>query len=207
MVNTETKRVQHIYDNVADRYDALIGLSERVFFGNGRAWVCEQARGQTLEIAVGTGRNFPYYPSTVSLTGIDISSAMLHIAQARAATLRRDVTLGVGDAQALAFPDSSFDTVVFTLALCSIPDERQALLEAKRVLRPAGQLLLLEHVRSPAPVVQAAQRVLNPLFVRVQGDHLLREPLDVITLEGFVVTRVERSALGIVERLAALKQA
>lgn len=65
----------------------------------------------------------------------------------------------------------------------------------------------MEHVRSPTAVVRAAQRVLDPLFVRVQGDHLLREPLHVITREGFVVTRVERSAFGMVERLAAFKRA
>jgi ubiquinone/menaquinone biosynthesis C-methylase UbiE len=58
----ETQRVRAFYDKVASNYDRFMGLSEKVFFGNGRSWVCRQASGQVLEIAIGTGRNFPYYP-------------------------------------------------------------------------------------------------------------------------------------------------
>jgi ubiquinone/menaquinone biosynthesis C-methylase UbiE len=100
-------------------------------------------------------------------------------------------------------PIKSFDTVVCTLGLCTIPDARRALTEARRVLRPGGQLLLLEHVRSPSAGVRAAQRLLDPLWVRFQADHLLREPLEHLQAEGFQVEHLERSKLGIVERIAA----
>jgi ubiquinone/menaquinone biosynthesis C-methylase UbiE len=203
----ETERVRRYYDDAAGKYDRLVGVVEKVLFGGGRRWVCGQAQGDVLEIAVGTGRNFPYYPADARLTGIDLSPAMLDIAQSRAQEMGRDVDLRVGDAQALDFPDGSFDTVICTLALCTIPAEQRAVAEAKRVLRPGGSFILLEHVRSPRLPVRTIQRALDPLFVRFGADHLLREPLDAVETEGFVVERLERSKWGLVERLAARKPA
>jgi ubiquinone/menaquinone biosynthesis C-methylase UbiE len=202
---TETARVQAFYDKIASSYDRFMGLSEKVFFGNGRSWVCSQASGKVLEIAIGTGRNFPYYPADIQLTGIELSPAMLALAKQKAAELGREVDLQVGDAQALPFPDVSFNTVVATLALCTIPDERQAVAEVKRVLRPSGRFLLLEHVRSPNRAVRAIQRVLEPLTVRFQADHLTRDPLPALEAEGFVIEQLERTKWGIVERIAAHK--
>lgn len=204
-VQAETVRVRQRYEAVADRYDRLIALSEKLLFGDGRAWARAHARGDVLEIAIGTGRNLPHYPDDPRLTGIDLSPAMLAIARRRAEQLGRVVDLRVGDAQALAFPDGRFDTVVATLALCTIPDDRAAVAEAKRVLRPGGRLGLLEHVRSPLRIVRAVQRLLDPLFVRCEVDHLLREPLCQVEAEGFVVEHLERSKWGIVERLSATK--
>ena len=198
-------RVRRFYDRIAPRYDRIIRIAEQLLFRDGRRWVCSQARGDVLEVAVGTGRNLPYYPADVRLTGIDVSPAMLEIARTRARRLGRQVDLRLGDAQALDFPASAFDTVVFTLALCSIPDDRTAVAEAVRVLRPGGSVLLLEHVRSPMRPVQAVQRFLEPLFVRFEADHLLREPLDHLRAAGLEIRRVERSSLGIVERVATRK--
>jgi ubiquinone/menaquinone biosynthesis C-methylase UbiE len=203
----ETERVRRYYDEFAQNYDRLIGYSEKLLFGGGREWVCAQASGDVLEIAVGTGRNLPYYPRDIRLTGIDISPAMLAVAQERANELGREVDLRAGDAQALEFPDARFDTVVSTLSLCTIPDDRRAVAEVRRVLRPGGRFFLLEHVRSPVRVVRVFQRVLDPIFVRFSADHLLREPLDDLAAEGFVIDRLERSTWGIVERVAAHKPA
>lgn len=199
----ENARVRRIYDRLAGNYDAGMRRCERLLFGGGRSWVCAQARGDTLELAVGTGRNLPFYPPDVRLTGIELSPAMLALARQRAQELDRAVDLREGDAQALDFPAASFDTVVCTLALCTIPDDRRAVAEAKRVLRPGGRFLLLEHVRSPHLAVRFGQRLLAPLFLRLEADHLLREPLDHLAAEGFVVERLERSKWGIVERVAA----
>lgn len=201
----ETARVRRRYDTVAARYDRYIRWAEWLFFGDGRRWVCAQARGEVLELAVGTGRNLPYYPADVRLTGIELSPAMLAIARRRARALGRAADLREGDAQALAFPDGRFDTVVCTLALCTIPDDRRAVAEAVRVLRPGGYLLALEHVRSPVRPVQAIQRLLDPLAVRRQADHLLREPLDHVRAAGLLVEHLERRKWGIVERLEARK--
>lgn len=206
MVN-ETERVRGIYDAAAGRYDKMIGLAEKLFFGSGRAWVCAQAHGEVLEVAIGTGRNLPLYPAEVRLTGIELSPAMLAIARTRARALGRAIDLRIGDAQALDFPDASFDTVVCTLALCTIPDDRMAVAEAIRVLRPGGRLLWLEHVRSPLLPVRAVERLLDPICVHIQADHLLREPLDHLAGTGMEIERVERTRWGIVERLAARKKA
>jgi ubiquinone/menaquinone biosynthesis C-methylase UbiE len=199
----ETGRVRELYEQEARHYDRRIAFFEKVLFGDGRRWVCSRARGDVLELAVGTGRNLDLYPPDVRLTGIELSPAMLDIARRRARDLGRDADLRVGDAQALEFSDGRFDTVACTLSLCTIPDDRAAVAEARRVLRPGGRLLLLEHVRSTRPAVRAAQRALDPLAVRFAADHLAREPLEHLTAEGFVVDEVERSKLGIVERVAA----
>lgn len=201
----ETERVRGIMDRLAPGYDRAMRLPERLLFGDGRQWVCARVGGEVLEIAVGTGRNLPYYPAGVTLTGIDLSAAMLDLARARAHELGRDVDLRVADAQALPFPDESFDTVVCTLALCTIPDEAKAVQEARRVLRRGGQFVFLEHVRSPVLPVRAVQRVLDGLSVRYEGDHLLREPLDPLRAGGFEILTVERSKLGLVERGVARK--
>lgn len=160
-----------------------------------------------LEIAVGTGRNLRHYPANLRLTGVELSPGMLEVARKEAATLGRDADLRVGDAEALDFEDESFDTVTCTLALCTIPDDRAAVAEMWRVLRPGGRVLLLEHVRSPLLAIRAGQRLLEPLFLRLEHDHLAREPLDHVPAAGFTVERLERSKLGIVERLAARKPA
>ncbi len=201
----ETRRVRHLYNRHARRYDASIRIMERLLLEDGRRWACGQARGETLEIAVGTGRNLPFYPDDVRLTGIELSPVMLTIARERASDVGRDADLRVGDAQALDFPDERFDSVLCTLALCTIPDDRKAMTEMKRVLRPGGRLVLLEHVSRPLLPVRLVQRLLAPFFLRCEGDHLLREPLDHVQREGFTIERLERSKWGIIERLAAIK--
>jgi len=160
-----------------------------------------------LEIGVGTGRNLEHYPQGIRLTGIDFSPQMIEIARRRAKQLGRQADLRVGDAQALDLPDESFDAVVCTLALCSIPDDRKAVSEARRVLRPGGRFLAFEHVGSPVPPVWAVQKIFDWIAVRTQGDHLMREPLGHLRAEGFEVERLERLRWGIVERVVARKPA
>src|ERR671930_1314591 len=151
----ETERVLQLYEKEAHKYDREMNFFDRLLFAGGREWVCGQAQGEVLEIGVGTGRNLPHYRNDVRLTGVELSPAMLEIARARARELGREVDLRVGDAQALEFPDDSFYTVVCTLSLCTIPDDRAAVGEVRRVLRPGGRFLVLEHVRSPVLPVRA----------------------------------------------------
>ena len=205
MTVNEKDRVRAIFEKEAPKYDRSMGIWERVLLGDVRQWACPRAHGEVLEIAIGTGLNLPHYPADVRLTGIEFSPAMLDIARRRAAELHRDIDLLLGDAQALEFPDNSFDTVTCTLSLCTIPDDRAAVAEARRVLRPGGRFVLLEHVRSTRPVIRAAERLLDPLAVRFGGDHLAREPLEHLAAEGFTIDELERSKLGIVERVAAHK--
>ena len=201
----DTERVRRQYDRTAGRYDDLIGFAERVLFGGGREWVCSRARGEVLEIAAGTGRNLPFYGEGVGLTAVELSPAMLEIACRRAEALGREADLRVGDAQDLPFPEARFDAVVCTLGLCTIPDDRRAVQEAARVLKPGGRLLLLEHVRSPLLPVRIVQTLLNSITVLTESDHLLREPLAHVREAGLVVEELERSKWGIVEKLGARK--
>lgn len=199
----ETERIKRIYERMAAGYDRQLDRVETFMFGDGRAWVCGRARGDVLEIAIGTGRNLAFYAADVRLTGIDLSPAMLELARQRGAALGRAVDLRLGDAQALPFDDASFDAVVSTLALCTIPDPGRAVAEARRVLRPGGRIVLLDHVRSPSRAVRLVQRLLDPILVRFAGDHLLRELVEHVEAAGFQVEHVERSRWGIVERLTA----
>src|SRR5205085_2264930 len=146
---TETARVRGIMNKLAPSYDRQMDFNEKLLFGGCREWVCSQAHGDVLEIAIGTGRNLPYYPEDVRLTGVELSPAMLEVTRSRAAALGVDIDLRLGDAQALPFPDDAFDVVVCTISLCTIPDDRKAVQGVRRVLRPGGLFLLLEHVRSP----------------------------------------------------------
>jgi ubiquinone/menaquinone biosynthesis C-methylase UbiE len=149
----------------------------------------------------------PFYGSDVKLTAIELSPEMLAIGRRRAQELGHPADLRLGDVQALDFADESFDAVTCTLGFCTIPDTRAAAAEAFRVLRPGGQLLMLEHVRSPAPLVRGVQRLLEPLAVRFEADHLLRDPLDYLPGVGFAIDGVQRAKWGIVERLKAHKPA
>jgi ubiquinone/menaquinone biosynthesis C-methylase UbiE len=205
MSATETERVRTIQDKQAPKYDHQISFFERILFGDGRAWVCSQARGRVLELACGTARNLPFYRDDVQLTGIELSPQMLAIARKRALELGHPADLRQGDVQALEFADESFDTVTCTLGFCTIPDTRAAAGEAFRALRPGGQLLLLEHVRSSVAAVRGGQRLLEPLAVRFEADHLLPDPLDYLPSVGFEIDEVQRSKWGIVERLRAFK--
>lgn len=197
---------QRTWDRYADRYDRDIGFFERVQFKGGREWVCSQASGDVLEVAVGTGRNLPFYPKGVRLTGLDFSAAMLDIARSRVLQTGHKVALIQGDAQSLPFDDGSFDTVVCTLGLCGVPDERVAIGEMHRVLRPGGRLLLLDHIGSHHKPIRLVQRLIGLLTVRMLGDHQTRRPLPLVEQAGFVVERKERLKAGTVERVAAVKR-
>jgi len=201
----ETERVRAVQGKQAPKYDRQISFFERILFGDGREWVCSQAPGKVLELACGTARNLPFYGDDADVTGIELSPQMLAIGRQRAQQLGHPADLCLGDVQALDFPDESFDTVTCTLGFCTIPDTRAAAAEAFRVLLPGGQLLLLEHVRSPAPIVRVGQRLLEPLAVRFEADHLTRQPLDYLPGVGFEIDEVQRLKWGIVERLRAHK--
>jgi ubiquinone/menaquinone biosynthesis C-methylase UbiE len=180
---------------------------ERLLFSGTREWACSKADGDVLEIAAGTARNLPFYPDGIRLTGVELSPEMADLGRRRASELGRQIDLRVGDAEALDFPDASFDTVVCTYGLCTIPGDRAAVGEAKRVLRPGGRILLAEHVRSPNATVRTIQRVIDPLAHRFGGDHLLREPLETLKAEGFEIEDVQRLKAGFVELVSARKPA
>lgn len=196
-------KLRRYWDKEAGGYDRQMSFFDRHVFGDTRAWICAKATGHTLEVAVGTGLNLPHYPHGVRLTGIDFSPGMLDLARRRADELGRDVDLREGNAQDLDLPDARFDTVVCTFGLCAIPDERRAITEMIRVLRPGGLLLLADHIAASAWPIRAVQRLLELVTVPMAEEHFRRRPLLHVQAAGLSIEAHDRFALGIVERLAA----
>src|SRR5215470_6788308 len=205
MTDDVNRRYAACWDKHAGRYDRQMTFWDRHMFGDSRPWACGRAAGEVLEVAVGTGRNLPFYPEDVRLTGIDWSPAMLGIARERAAALGRKADLRQGDAQALDFPDSSFDTVLCALGLCAVPDDRRAITEMARVLRPGGRLLLVDHVAASASALRGVQWLYERITIPLAGEHFRRRPLLHVRELGFVVEESERFTLGVVERVCARK--
>lgn len=200
----DVERIRGMWDRNAPGYDRGMRMMERFLLKGAREWVCSRAHGDTLEVAVGTGLNLPFYPATATLTGTDLSPAMIALARRRATETGRDITLLEAGADDLPFPDGSFDTVVCTLALCSVPDDRAAITEMHRVLRPGGQLLLLDHVVSSNVVIRAGQRLVERVTIR-NSEYQTRRPLLLLADVGFVVEDSHRSKAGTIERLRARK--
>ena len=207
MTDRELDRTRRFWDRYSAVYDRRMGRTERMLFPGGREWACAQAAGEVLEVAVGTGRNLPYYSGSAvrSLTGVDLSPGMLAVARDRARALSLDADLRTGNAEALDFGDAAFDSVVCTISLCNIPDYRAAIKEMYRVLRPGGRLVLIDHVASDRWWVLFAQKLLEQATRRMNGDYQTRRPLPLVAAQGFVVSHSERSRLGWVERLVAVK--
>jgi SAM-dependent methyltransferase len=204
--SAELERTRRLWDRSAAGYDRGIRRCERVLIPGGREWACAQASGAVLEVAVGTGRNLPHYgPAVTSLTGIDLSPAMVAVARTRAGELGHDADLRVGNAQLLDFGDATFDTVVCTISLCNIPDDRAAIAEMYRVLRPGGRLVLVDHVASDRWWVLILQKLLEQATRRVNGDYQTRRPLPLVEAQGFMVSHSQRSKIGWVERVVAVK--
>jgi ubiquinone/menaquinone biosynthesis C-methylase UbiE len=201
--DSRRERWIRVWDRGAPRYDPTMRRLDRLLFRDSRAWVCGQATGDVLEVAIGTGLNLEHYPAGVRLTGVDVSTEMLARARTRVAESGRAVRLEIGDAERLAFADASFDAVVCTFSLCGIPNPRRAVAEMARVLRPGGLLLLADHVASTNPLLRAVQRLAEFASVPLAGEHFRRRPLALVRAAGFEIVRSERFAAGVVERLAA----
>lgn len=201
----DTARLQRFWDKQASRYDKQMALAERLF-GDTRSWLCGRASGETLEVAVGTGLNLRHYQQHVRLTGVDLSPEMLRQARGRS-HVPAELTLTTGDAQHLDFADGTFDTVVCTFALCGVPDDRQAVTEMWRMLRPGGSLLLADHVVSTALPLRLLQAAVELVSIPLGGEHYRRRPIDHVSRSGFVLDEHERFRLGIIERLVAHKPA
>jgi len=203
----QTAKVRRVWEKGAPDYDKQIAFFEKIWFGGGRQWLGARARGRVLEVAIGTGLNLLFYPTEATITGIDLSPAMLAIARQRAADLGMRVDLHTGDAQALSFEDATFDTVVCALSLCTIPDPTAAIAQMRRILVPGGGLLLLDHIGSTWPPVYAAQWLLERITIRAAGEHFTRRQLPLVTAAGFQVMETERLKAGTVERIHAVKPA
>ncbi len=193
----DKKEIQRKYKEIARWYDFGETIPELLAVRRLRQQLLQQASGRVLEISVGTGKNLAYYPRTCHITAVDLSPEMLRFAQKLAMRLRLDVDFLVMDAEALAFPDQSFDTVVDSLSLCTIPDPVVALREMSRVCRRDGSILLVEHGRSSHEWLgrwqdRRADRHVERLCCRWNQD-----PLDLVRQAQLLPIKVHRTFLGI----------
>ena len=189
-----TQATRARYNRIAPFYDRMEKVSERRFRPwREKLWAAVPA-GRVLEVGVGTGKNFAYYPRGATMTGIDLSDRMLVQAKARAQQLGTTIDLREMDAQALAFPDDDFDAAVATCVFCSVPDPVRGLHELARVVKPDGRIFLLDHVRIDRPIIGTLMDWLNPLIVRLWGANINRRTVENVKRAGLKIESAE--ALG-----------
>jgi len=163
-----------------------------------RKWIVPMAAGRVLEVGVGSGLNLPLYGEVVSeVVGIEPHETLNRMAGQRVSSARVPVTLVKGSAEDLPFDDASFDCAVMTWTLCSIPDGRGALDEIRRVLKPGGQLLYIEHGKAPDAGVARWQKRITPVWKRCAGGCHLDRPINgMIRDQGFTLMDTESGYLG-----------
>ncbi len=199
MVAEASELTRRRYDRIAPVYDALEWVMELLFFRRWRRQLWDQVpAGRVLEVGVGTGKNVEHHREEHEVVGIDLSPNMLARARRRAQELGAAVELREADVQNLPFDDASFDAVVASFVFCSVPDPVLGLREVRRVLKPTGKLVLLEHVVSPNPVLAKLMSWLDFLPLHIWGAHIDRDTAANVRLAGFPNVRVEARAARLV---------
>lgn len=203
----ETAAARARYDRIAAIYDLIEAPMERGKFARWREKLWAEVKGpRVLEVGVGTGKNFPYYPKDATVTAIDFSPRMLDRARLRAEREKIRVDLRLMDVQNLEFPDNTFDSVVATFVFCSVPDAIKGLQELRRVTKPDGKIFLLEHVR-PRGLAGTLADLLNPLVVRLWGPNINRRTVENVRRAGLAIERVEDLWRDIVKLIVARPEA
>ncbi len=204
--NKATKAAKRRYNRIAPVYDLMDVLIERSRYSRWREILWGKVEGANiLEVGVGTGKNFPYYPPQAEITAIDFSEKMLAHARDKASKQGVQIRLKQMDVQKLEFADNTFDTVVASFVFCSVPDPVAGLTEVERVCKPGGKVLLLEHVLSANRVLARLMILANPLVVRTIGANINRRTIENVTRSGLRVERVTGLAAGIFKLIEARK--
>ncbi|MEW5739533.1 MAG: class I SAM-dependent methyltransferase [Myxococcota bacterium] len=182
-------------------YDAMCAVMEWTGLKKWRAWLVGGAKGRTLEVGCGTGRNLPLYPRDVTLIAVEPA----HDTLAKAKQRNPDAMLVRASAEALPFREGVFDTVVSSLVFCSVPRQEVGLEEVKRVLRPDGQLRMMEHVRSEGRFGGWVQDTIQPAWTCVAGGcHPNRRTEEAVEAAGFAIQEEGRRRDGNMRRFVAL---
>jgi ubiquinone/menaquinone biosynthesis C-methylase UbiE len=177
------RKIKNRYDRIAKYFDSMEKPMGTSGFAKWRKELIQQVNGKTLEVGVGTGKNLPYYVKDISLTAIDFSKNMLDKAKYKN-ELPNAIFLEM-DVQDMNFEDNTFDTVITSCVFCSVPDPVKGLKEIKRVLKPDGQLIMLEHVRSKGKVLGTLMDWFNFIPVNVMGSNINRRTRQNLIEAGF----------------------
>jgi len=194
---------QKKWDDASRTFDVFAAADDRRLSAY-KQRLLKQIRGNTLLVAAGTGNDFKFLPPDVRLTAIDISPKMIERAARKAAAYPGRIDLAVKDVCELDYPDSTFDTVVTVFTFCSVPRPVIGLRELHRVLKPDGQLLMLEHVRSAIGPIGVMMDLITPLSRRF-GPELNRDTVGNVQKAGFRLRRVENVYLDVVKIIEAVK--
>lgn len=180
-------------------YDGICGWEERRGLLEWRRVLVGDLDGEVVEVGAGTGKNFAHYPAGARVIASDYDPVMLERARVRAAEATAEIEVMVADAMSLPYRDGSVDTLVIGLMLCSVPDPRAVLSEARRVLTPTGSLRFMEHVRDEDGSIRArVQDAINPAWRFVAGGcNANRRTLDTVESCGFEVVNLYRFKLGL----------
>ena len=201
-----TKATRKRYDRIAPFYDFMEGLVERSRYSKWRELLWSKVEGnKILEVGVGTGKNFVYYPPDVEITAIDFSEKMLDRAAEKARKRGMKIILQQMDVQNLSFEDDTFDTIVSTFVFCSVPDPIKGLKEIKRVCKANGKVLLLEHVLSANRFLAFLMNMVNPLVVRTMGPNINRKTVENVANSRLSVEKITDLAAGIFKLIEARK--
>jgi len=183
--------VKRRYAKAASFYDLIENLTTGSHESKMRQLSWSKAEGSNiLEVGIGTGRNIPYYPVGVQVTGIDFSENMLNRARDKATQQNIKVQLRLMDIQNMEFADNTFDSVVGTFIFCTVPDPILGLTEVRRVIKPGGKLVLLEHVISDNHILAWVMNLVNPIVLWVGGGNINRHTVDNVTNSGFAIEKV-----------------
>lgn len=198
--------IQQRYNRIAPYFEGLEAVMEGLIFKGWRKKCWAEVRGHhILEVGVGTGKNFDYYPADARITAIDFSEEMLNIAAQKQARKNSVVELHLMDVQTLPFADNSFDTVIATFVFCSVPSPLKGLKELYRVCRPNGQVILLEHVLSSKPALAAVMNFVNPLIVALVGANINRNTLKSMQSCAFSSVHVDERSGDLIKLIVAKK--
>ncbi|ABR49416.1 Methyltransferase type 11 [Alkaliphilus metalliredigens QYMF] len=180
-----TEKIRKKYDRVSKVYDILEQPMEVMSLKKSRVEVTKDLKGKVLEVGVGTGKNIPYYPNDISIIAIDFSDKMLAKAREKAKKLNKKVELIQMDVQNMNFADNTFDMVFTTCVFCSVPDPIEGLKEIRRVCKPDGKIIMIEHVRSEQKVLGLLMDIFNPLIVNLYGANINRNTVENVEKAGF----------------------
>jgi len=205
-MKTDSNAIRQRYDRIAPYFEGLEAVMEGLFFKSWRKRLWAKVDGHhILEIGVGTGKNFDYYPADARIIAIDFSEQMLKQAAQKRERKNVNVELEVMDVQSLYFADNSFDTVICSFVFCSVPSALKGLKEVYRVCKPGGQVLLLEHVLSSNAVLAALMNLFNPVVVALVGANINRNTVKNVKACAFTSVHVDQRSSDMIKLIEARK--